>query len=342
MPARQHDAPVPGLQRRAARAECIAMIVAASAQAVAYAAERIRAGALVAFPTETVYGLGTDATDASAVSRIFQVKERPSFDPLIVHIAERDALDDLASEVPAPARKLIETFWPGALTLVLPKTKKVPDIVTAGLGSVAVRMPKHDVALQLIKAARVPIAAPSANRFGRVSPTTARHVADQLGDDLLIVDGGATPIGIESTVVSFLEERPELLRPGAVTLEEIESVIGAVSVPREGRETIAPGRSARHYAPRVPLRLIDSPSEVAAIERPRSSILVLDRSADVSGFASVEALSEKGDLGEAAANLFAALHRLDASGCEILYAVRVPERGLGRAIMDRLQRASAA
>lgn len=316
------------------------MIVAASPQAIAYAAERIRAGALVAFPTETVYGLGTDATDASAVSRIFEVKERPSFDPLIVHIGERESLDDLASRVPASARLLIERFWPGPLTLVLPKTKRVPDIVTAGLASVAVRMPKHDVALQLLKAARVPIAAPSANRFGRVSPTTARHVADQLGDDLLIVDGGPSPLGIESTVVSFLEEAPELLRPGAVTLEEIESVIGAVAISRGGDERLAPGRAARHYAPRVPLSLVDSPSEVVAAERLRASILLLEPSADVSGFASVEVLSAKGDLHEAAANLFAALHRLDASGCERLYAVRVPERGLGRAIMDRLQRAS--
>jgi L-threonylcarbamoyladenylate synthase len=318
------------------------MIVAPTAEAVRRAAELIRRGEIVGFPTETVYGLGADATNGLAASRVFERKERPSFDPLIVHVAEREWLPTVAREVPPAAHALIERFWPGPLTVVLPKTERVPDIVTAGLSSVGVRMPRHDVALALLKEAGVPIAAPSANRFGCVSPTTARHVADQLGEDLFILDGGPCAVGIESTVISFLDESPELLRPGAVTLEEIESIAGTVVVAGAGRESIAPGRSLRHYAPGVPLSLIDWPAEVPLERRRRSAILVFAPRSDATGFARTEVLSESGDPRQAAANLFAALHRLDASGCDRIYAVRTSEQGLGRAIMDRLRRAAAA
>jgi L-threonylcarbamoyladenylate synthase len=318
------------------------MIVEATADAVRHAAELIRRGEIVAFPTETVYGLGADATNALAVSRVFERKERPSFDPLIVHIAERDWLGTVAREVPPAARALIDRFWPGPLTVVLRKTERIPDIVTAGLPSVGVRMPRHDVALALLKEAGVPIAAPSANRFGCVSPTTACHVADQLGEDLFILDGGPSAVGIESTVVSFLDQTPELLRPGAVTLEEIESIAGTVAVAGSGREGIAPGRSIRHYAPRIPLSLIDSPADVPVEQRRHAALLLFAPLADAAGFARTEVLSATGDPHEAAANLFAALHRLDASDCDRIYAARVSEQGLGRAIMDRLRRAAAA
>ena len=318
------------------------MIVAATADAVRRAAELVRRGEIVAFPTETVYGLGADATNALAASRVFERKQRPSFDPLIVHVAAREWLATVAREVPPAARALIDQFWPGPLTVVLPKTERVPDIVTAGLPSVGVRMPRHDVALALLKEAGVPIAAPSANRFGCVSPTTARHVADQLGEDLLILDGGPCVVGIESTVVSFLDGTPELLRPGAVTLEEIESIAGALAVAGAGRESVAPGRSLRHYAPRVPLSLIDSPTDVPVEQRRRAAVLLFAPGSDATGFARTEVLSSSGDPHEAAANLFSALHRLDASGCDRIYAIRTSEDGLGRAIMDRLRRAAAA
>ncbi len=214
------------------------MIVPASPARIAEAAARLRAGDVIAFPTETVYGLGADATNAAAVARIFSIKNRPSFDPLIVHLADAAALPTVAAACPEPARRLVARFWPGPLTVVLPKAERVPDIVTAGLSSVAVRVPGHDVARQLIAAAGCPIAAPSANPFGYVSPTTAEHVAAQLGSAVpIILDGGECRVGVESTIVSFLADVPLLLRPGAITLEMLEAELGTVA-PR-GRHTAA-------------------------------------------------------------------------------------------------------
>ena len=202
------------------------------------AAEIIKKGGLVAFPTETVYGLGADAFNPLAVARIFEVKRRPYFDPLIVHVSNHADLEKLVIKIPSKAKKLIEQFWPGPLTVVLLKKEQVPDIVNAGLLTVAIRMPKHPMALSLIEQADCPIAAPSANPFGYLSPTTAEHVRDQLGDQIdFILDGGPCEVGVESTIISFSEKRPRLLRPGGVDIEEIESVIGSVEIKpsEEGR-----------------------------------------------------------------------------------------------------------
>lgn len=305
------------------------------------AAKAIRRGELVAFPTETVYGLGANALDATAVARIFELKGRPRFDPLIVHIASADELPELVEEVPQPAIELIRRFWPGPLSVVLPKRPSVPDIVTAGLSCVAIRCPAHAVAQALIRAAGVPIAAPSANVFGRISPTTAEHVAEQFGDRLSnILDAGPCSIGVESSVVSFVAGQPLLLRPGGVTLEEIEAVVGPVGLgTTDDAHPTSPGQLSRHYSPATTLILTADESH----PRPnmRVGLLTLQPPATQPGFAALEVLSQQGCLREAAANLFAALRRLDALNLDYIVARPVPEVGLGRAIMDRLRRAAA-
>ena len=310
-------------------------------QEIGRAAEIIRQGGLVGFPTETVYGLGANALHADAVARIFELKGRPRFDPLIVHVASPDQLPPLVKEIPKMARKLIAKFWPGPLSLVLPKQECVPDVVTAGLPSVAVRCPAHPIARRLIEAAGVPIAAPSANRFCAVSPTTAQHVIDQFGERLsLVLDGGPCEVGVESTVVSFLTEQPMLLRPGGLTREEIEEVIGPLqNAPADSSQPASPGQLPRHYAPTTPLILSDSAPSPSPGKR--AGLLAFGKPASESGFAAVEVLSEREDLREAAANLFAALRRLDALGLDYIAAQPVPETGLGHAIMDRLRRAAA-
>lgn len=309
------------------------------------AAEIIQRGGLVAFPTETVYGLGADAFNPIAVARIFEVKQRPHFDPLIVHVADPRTLDQLVKEIPPAARILIEQFWPGPLTLVLPKKEEVPEIVTAGLSSVAVRMPRQPMALSLIKQAGCPIAAPSANPFGYVSPTTAEHVRDQLGNQVdFILDGGSCEVGVESTIVSFVEGEgePILLRPGGAPLEEVESAIGTVAIGSLNREKpTAPGMLPKHYAPRTPILLDWSEENLDAYRDKKIGLLAFQKPRNVLKFSQVEVLSNKGDLREAAANLFSAIRRLDALNLDLILAESFPEAGLGRAIMDRLRRASS-
>jgi L-threonylcarbamoyladenylate synthase len=315
------------------------------------AAEILRSGGIVAFPTETVYGLGANALDERAVARVFEVKGRPRFDPLIVHIADIDWIGRLADRFPSQARKLADRFWPGPLTLVLPKTPAVPDLVTAGGPTVALRIPRHPVAEALLRAADVPIAAPSANPFGRVSPTIAAHVREQLGDAVdLIVDGGPCCIGIESTVVEVTEDHVVLHRFGGTTLEEIEGVVGEVTVARprqslsEKAGLVAPGTLTQHYAPRTPLvlrtREMASAGESLAPGRAPVGLLAFRQRDDSASFAHVEILSPSGDLREAAANFFAALRRLDAAGLALIVAETFPETGLGRALNDRLRRAA--
>jgi L-threonylcarbamoyladenylate synthase len=325
-------------------------------QAVQHAAEIIKRGGIVAFPTETVYGLGADAFAPLAVARIFEVKKRPHFDPLIVHVPNPDDLARLVTDIPGPARKLMARFWPGPLTVVLPKRDEVPDIVTAGLPTVAVRMPDHPIALRFIELSGSPIAAPSANLFGYVSPTTAEHVREQLDDQVdLILDGGPCPVGVESTILSFSDERPRLLRPGGVPLEEIESVIGKVAItPVEKPTPPAPGPSApgpsapgpsapgmlpRHYAPRTPI-VLAAEETIDSYRNRKAGLLAFREPAKGAAFDHTEVLSREGDFREAAANLFAAIRRLDALGLDVIVAEAVPETGLGRAIMDRLRRAS--
>ena len=314
-----------------------------SDEAVHQAAEILRRGGIVAFPTETVYGLGADAFSPLAVARIFEVKKRPHFDPLIVHVASQVDLDKLVSEIPSDARKVIEQFWPGPLTIVLLKKEEVPEIVTSGLPTVAVRMPRHPMALSLIKQAGVPIVGPSANPFGYLSPTTAQHVRDQLGDQIdFILDGGPCDVGVESTIISFEEEIPRLLRPGGVPLEEIESTLGQVEIrPRVRDKPLAPGMLPRHYAPRTPILLNWEGKNFDFNRNEKIGLLVFQEPRWPYRFHHIEVLSKKGDIREAAANLFAAIRRLDELDLDLILAETVPEVGLGRAIMDRLRRASA-
>lgn len=311
-------------------------VVPADFEGVARAGEILRAGGIVAFPTETVYGLGALAFNPQSVARIFEVKGRPHFDPLIVHVLDSRMLARVIEEFPPLARRLAERFWPGPLTMVLPKASAVPGLVTAGLATVAVRMPAHPVARALIESAGEPLAAPSANPFGTLSPTRAQHVASALGDRVdLVLDGGRSEQGIESTIVA-LSPRPTLLRPGALPVESIERVTGPLA--RDHGGTVrAPGQLEQHYAPRTPIRIVE-PSAVPSAERSRAGLLALAQAGE--GYAAARILSASGDLREAAARFFEALHELDALGLDRIDAQPVPEHGLGLAIMDRLRRAS--
>lgn len=308
---------------------------------VAVAAKILRTGGLVGMPTETVYGLAADATDARAVLRIFEAKGRPRFDPLIVHVADAEQAWTVARPN-AMARELARAHWPGPLTLVLPRREIVPDAVTSGLDTVAVRCPDHPLARQLIAAAGVPLAAPSANPFGRISPTTAAAVREQLGDRVdLVLDGGPCRVGVESTVLRLIDDQPVILRPGGVTRAELEQTLGR-PVAVADRPTIAaglpaeaPGMLASHYAPRCPLRLREG-----AWPNQRGIGLLAFTGADLPGGVEVEVLSRDGNLAQAAAGLFAALRRLDALGLEAIVAELVPDEGLGEAINDRLRRAA--
>lgn len=309
-------------------------IRAASNSALAEAAAILRAGGLVAFPTETVYGLGADARNDRAVARIFEAKGRPQFNPLIVHVSGAAEAATLVEFTPL-ARQLAEAFWPGALTLVLPRrpASGLSLLVSAGLDTVAVRAPSNGLAQDLLAAARCPIAAPSANRSGSVSPTMAAHVEESLGARVeLILDGGATALGIESTVVGFDGDAAVLLRPGAVPREEIEAVTGPLKA--AGGAIVSPGQLASHYAPDAPIRL-----NAARVEGDEA---LLGFGPDVPrGARAVMNLSEKGDLTEAAANLFAMLRALDKAGAARIAVMPIPRHGLGEAINDRLARAAA-
>lgn len=312
-------------------------VVSSTPEQIERAAALLRNGGVIAFPTETVYGLGANAFDARAVARIFEIKRRPSFDPLIVHVADDAILGRVTRNLPDSARLLMRRFWPGPLTLVLERGDEIPLIVTSGMETVAVRMPSHPVAMTLLRSAGIPIAAPSANPFGALSPTRASHVIRAIGDQVdLILDDGPTPLGIESTVVQ-LEPKPQLLRPGALPVEEIENVIGTIERDSgiEDRPR-APGRLASHYAPRAPLRIVSSPPA----EAQRADCGFLGFTDAPQGYAAVRILSERGDLREAAARLFEALHDLDELGLRRIDVQRMPEAGLGLAIMDRLSRAA--
>lgn len=305
---------------------------------IARAAEVLRNGGVVAFPTETVYGLGANAFDARAAARVFEIKRRPRFDPLIVHVLDRAMLTQVVAGTPEVAERLIEGFWPGPLTLVLRKRPVIPDLVTAGAATIAVRMPAHPVARALLESAGLPLAAPSANPFGYLSPTRAEHVERLLGDSVdLILDGGPSEHGLESTIVTF-EPQPTLLRSGAVTIESIEAKIGVLARSHPGGlVAVAPGQAGQHYAPHAPLRVIDL-SSVPAGERARAGAIAFRE--PIEGYAASALLSPSGDLREAAARLFETLHDLDARGLERIDVEPVPEHGLGLAIMERLRRAA--
>jgi L-threonylcarbamoyladenylate synthase len=312
-----------------------AAVLPPTPSAIARAAALLHAGRLVAFPTETVYGLGGDATSEHAVAEIFAAKGRPRFNPLIVHVpdlAEAEAFavfDDRA-------RRAAAAFWPGPLTLVLPRRDDsgLSLLATAGLDTVALRAPAHPVAHALFRATGRPIAAPSANRSGRVSPTEAAHVVEELGDRVaLIIDGGRTPMGLESTVLDLSSDPPALLRPGSVTLEELTEFLGPIAMPA-GAAPKSPGMLTSHYAPSLPLRL------EAVRARPGEALLAFGSDAPA-GFGEVAWLSRSGNLTEAAANLFAMLRWLDRPPFTGIAVTPIPEHGLGRAINDRLRRAAA-
>ncbi|TWT58451.1 Threonylcarbamoyl-AMP synthase [Thalassoglobus neptunius] len=310
------------------------------------AATFLREGQLVSFGTETVYGLGANALDPVAVAKIFDAKQRPTFDPLIVHLADAADADQYAVEIPSNAQELMEAFWPGPLTLVVPKKSVIPDLVTSGLPRVALRVPNHSQARELIRRAGVPLAAPSANPFGGISPTTAQHVLDGLGGVIDgVVDFGPCRVGVESTVVGFDDSGvPIVLRPGGVAVEDLESVVGTVrtmqSMPHDDNlPQLAPGMLSRHYAPNKPLTIVEDVSEFR--EEARIGAISLSPLPDAEGFAVVEVLSDSGDLVEAAASFFSALRRLEASKlCDRIICAAFPDHGLGKALNDRLRRAA--
>jgi len=307
----------------------------------AAAAERIRGGEVVAIPTETVYGMAANALDETAVQRVFTIKQRPALDPLIVHLADAGGLDRVAAEVPVAARTLAAAFWPGPVTLVLPKRRCIPDLVTSGRDTVAIRVPVHPLARRIIREAGCPVAAPSANRFGAISPTCAHHVRDQFADQVPIVDGGPCAVGVESTILGFWDDRVWLLRPGGIPQEAIEACIGPVEAYRKtGPDDVrAPGTMPRHYAPSTPMRLLDADAPVETA--PGTGLITFGPEAPASD-GHTENLSPSGDTAEAAANLYAALRRLDAAGLDRIVARRLPDTGLGRTVNDRLRRAAAS
>lgn len=295
----------------------------------------LRAGEVVGLPTETVYGLGADALNPLACARIFEAKERPFFDPLIVHVPDPEWMDRLARPV-ALARRLVEAFWPGPLTLVLPRREVVPDLVTSGQETVALRMSAHPVFQTVAREFGRPIAAPSANRFGRISPTTADHVVAELeGRIPLVLDGGPCPFGIESTIVLLSDQNLSILRHGPVTAGQLADF---AEVKAPDPTVAAPGNLKSHYAPRTPLEILETPGLMPESLK-HTGLLAWSHSG--AGFAAVEHLSRSGDLCEAAANLYGAMRRLDEGGLQKILAEPVPETGLGVAIMERLRKAAA-
>lgn len=307
------------------------------------AAAHLQAGEVVAIPTETVYGLAGNALSEKALATIFEVKNRPQFDPLIVHIANADQLGLYAADFPEKAQQLAAQFWPGPLTLLLPKKNLIPDLCTSGLPRVALRVPNHPLTLELLQKLPFPLAAPSANPFGYISPTTAQHVADQLGDKIpYILDGGNCSVGLESTIIGFEEEEVVIYRKGGLSVEAIEAVVGKVRVMQHSSsQPAAPGMLKSHYAPRIPL-VLGSLDELVKTAHPQETgILSFQKKYYQIPDNQQIILSPTGDYAEAAQRLFAALRYLDSLSIRIIFAELLPEKSLGRAINDRLRRAAA-
>jgi L-threonylcarbamoyladenylate synthase len=316
--------------------------------AIASAADILRRGGLVAFPTETVYGLGANALDPAAVEGIYVAKGRPAYNPLIVHVASESDARALVIEWPEEASRVARAFWPGPVTIVLRKRDVVPDAVTAGLDSVALRVPAHPVSLALLRAAAIPLAAPSANRSTELSPTTARHVERSLGDRVdLILDGGPTDVGIESTVVDLRGSRPAILRPGVIGARELEPLVGVLAAPNAtpgDTPRPSPGMLDRHYAPRAVLRLFDADDGPRVLEEARAWLppgarlgMLVIRAAPPDDVSVIRMPSEPGPYAQ---RLYAALHELDDAGCSVIVVERVPNGPEWLAVRDRLERAS--
>lgn len=305
----------------------------------------LEAGKLVAIPTETVYGLAGNAFNADAVASIFETKKRPGFDPLILHTDSLEKVSTFVREIPDLAKKLAQAFWPGPLTILFKKKSVIPDLVTSGLETVAVRIPNHPLTLQLLSSLDFPVAAPSANPFGYVSPTLSVHVERQLGRSIdYILDGGACEVGVESTIVSFEEEVPTVLRMGGLAIESIEHVLGPVKVlAHSSSAPAAPGMLKSHYAPGKSFVLIDSAEAFVVPENDQFAVLVFD--ARLPGVSEVRQyqLAPGGDVREAAKNLFSLMRQLDENDTvQKIIALKVPDTGLGKAVNDRLRRASAS
>ncbi len=312
---------------------------------ISEAVHALNEGQVIGIPTETVYGLAGNALDGDSVARIFEVKERPSFDPLIVHISDLDQVDKYCEEVPESLAKLAEKYWPGPLTLLLPKKEIIPDIVTSGLKRVAIRVPSHSLTRELLHQLDFPLAAPSANPFGYISPTSAAHVEAQLGAKIsMVLDGGESQVGLESTIVGMEENEVVVYRLGGLSLDEIESEIGKVKVKSHSSSNPqAPGLLKSHYAPKVPFLLGNISKFLKDIKPESNKVGILSLNAEFSGFPEVNQiqLSSSGNLNEAAQNLFAAMRKLDDLDLELILAEPMPEKGLGKAINDRLRRAAA-
>ncbi len=301
-------------------------------------------GGVIALPTETVYGLAGNALDERAVEKIFSTKNRPRYNPLIVHIRSADYLSQVARDIPEQAYVLARAFWPGPLTLVLKKQTGIPDMVTSGKDTVAVRVPDHPLTLKLLGQLNFPLAAPSANPFGSISPTSAEHVERYFGDSLkVILDGGECRKGIESTIVGFEDQKPVVYRLGSLSLEEIREKVGEVGfrTKSEDHEPSAPGMLLRHYAPATDTFLVeDVQAFLKAQKGKKIGLLLFQKKRKGLNIAHQEVLSPTGDLEEAARNLYAAMHRLDRQGLDMIIAERFPDRGLGRTINDKLERAT--
>lgn len=298
---------------------------------------------LIAIPTETVYGLAGNIYSEAAISKIFAMKNRPLFNPLIVHIHHISQLEQLTRYIPDKALVLAKAFWPGAMTLVLKKNSQVPDLITAGKDSVAIRMPNHPVALALLEQLRFPLAAPSANPFGCISPTKAIHVEEYFGDTLrMVLDGGDCESGVESTIVGFEGDEPILYRLGAISVEDIAAVVGSVNIKNKEETTPdAPGMLLKHYAPLTTTHLTTDLNEsIKSFAHQKIGLLLFSKKIDDPQIVHQEILSENNDLKEAATYLYAAMHRLDKLNLDVIIAERVPDIGLGKTINDRLERAT--
>lgn len=311
-------------------------------QNMEHAIQLLKKGKLVAIPTETVYGLAGNGLDPVAVSEIFRVKNRPAFDPMILHTDLLEKLDDMILEIPPVLKKLAKVFWPGPLTLLLEKTDKIPDLVTSGLSKVAVRIPNHPLTLELLKRLDFPLAAPSANPFGYISPTTAQHVNDQLGDMIpYILDGGRCAVGVESTIIDFIDGEPTILRKGGIPLELIEKVLGvAIKAQTSSSKPSAPGMLQSHYAPKVPLVLEKMQHVLPKISPEKIGFLAFTKKHREIPPQNQFVLSPEGDLKEAAQHFFDCLRKLDRLNLSVIVAEYLPEVGLGRAINDKLTRAA--
>ena len=299
-------------------------------------------GDIIALPTETAYGLAANIYLDSALEKVFKLKKRPSYNPLIVHISNAGILEQIAKNIPAKARELADIFWPGPLTLVLEKQDQIPNRITAGKPTVAVRVPNHPIALKLLKSLNFPLAAPSANPFGSSSPTSAEHVALYFKEEInFILDGGPCFCGLESTIIGFENDKPILYRHGAISIEEIEKIVGPIKIKNQNsKNPSAPGMLTRHYAPKTQIQINDDIS-IALAQNPDKKIGVLSfrKNKKIKTEIHQEVLSISGDLNEASKNLYAALHRLDQMNLDLIISSFFPEKGLGKTINDRLKRA---